>query len=234
MMDPIHSELRTLHNYLADASQPWSISIGHLIPCSLTSISLGDASQVAGGAYCEPLCFWFDIMWSAYVRDALHLHHKHPRHLHINCLEFVIIILQLAAVITLFESSLPPEVLANFPNGVPSIPNHLALTDNMSSKAWANKVCTSSVRGQMLLSIYAALLCRTYIGFNCDHLPGIDNPIADMISRPDANRYTTGKSERYPGAISNRVPNSCQSSSHDCPPRYGWTPQNSQRPWDDS
>ena len=55
----------------------------------------------------------------------------------------------------------------------------------MSSKAWANKVCTSSVRGQMLLSVYANLLCRTYIGFNCDHLPGVDNPIADMISRPD-------------------------------------------------
>ena len=185
MTDPIRSELRALHDYLADPSQPWSISIGHLITRSPTSISIGDASQVAGGAYCEPLCFWFDIMWSAYVRDALHLHHKHPRHLHINCLEFVIVILQLAAVITLFESPLSPEVLANFPNGVPSIPNHLSLTDNMSSKAWANKVCTSSVRGQMMLSIYAALLCRTYIGFNCDHLPGIDNPIADMISRPD-------------------------------------------------
>jgi hypothetical protein len=45
------------------------------------------------------------------------------------------------------------------------------MTDNMSSKAWANKVCTSSVRGQMLLSVYAALLRRSHIGFHCEHIP---------------------------------------------------------------
>jgi hypothetical protein len=132
---------------LADKSQPWSISIGHILSRDSTSTSLGDTSPVAGDAYCEPLSFWFDIMWSDYVRDALHLHHKHPRHGQINCLEFVVVVPQLAAVITLFESPLPPAGLANFPNGVPSILNHLSMTDNMSSRAWANKVCTSSVRG---------------------------------------------------------------------------------------
>ena len=106
-------ELQALYQYLADKSQPWSIAIGHTLSRDPTSISLGDTSQVAGGAYCEPLSFWFDIRWSDYVRDALHLHHKHPRHVHINCLEFVVVVPQLAAVITLFESPLPPAGLAN-------------------------------------------------------------------------------------------------------------------------
>jgi hypothetical protein len=39
------------------------------------------------------------------------------------------------------------------------------MTDNMSSKAWANKVCTSSLRGQLLLSVHAALFRRSHIDF---------------------------------------------------------------------
>jgi hypothetical protein len=57
---------------LADKSQPWSIYLGHIISRDPASISLGDASPVAGGAYCEPLSFWFDIMSSDFMRDALH------------------------------------------------------------------------------------------------------------------------------------------------------------------
>ena len=87
MTDPIRSELRALYNYLADASQPWSISIGHLITHSPTSISLGDASQVADGAYCKLLCFWFDIMWTC---------------------------TSTASSSSSSSCNLPPEVLANF------------------------------------------------------------------------------------------------------------------------
>ena len=85
------SKLHALYQYLADKSQQWSISIGHILSCDPTSISLGDTSPVAGGAYCEPLSFWFDIMWSDYVRDARHLHHKHSRQGQINCLELVVV-----------------------------------------------------------------------------------------------------------------------------------------------
>jgi hypothetical protein len=87
MTDPIRSELQALYNYLADASQPWSISIGHLITHSPTSISLGDASQVADGAYCKLLCFWFDIMWTC---------------------------TSTASSSSSSSCNLPPEVLANF------------------------------------------------------------------------------------------------------------------------
>jgi hypothetical protein len=57
-------ELNYLHNYLRTPTNPWAISIGHLVPCEHTFTTTGDASNLGGGAYCKDLLFWFSLIWS--------------------------------------------------------------------------------------------------------------------------------------------------------------------------
>ena len=64
------------------------------------------------------------------------------------------------------------------------MPVLLIWTDNTASKSWANKVTTSSERGQRLLVIFAELLRTIPLGINSDHIPGPQNVLADFISRP--------------------------------------------------
>ena len=68
---------------------------------------------------------------------------------------------------------------------LPAIPVLLALTDNMSSRSWIHKVITSSNRGQALIQVYAALLRRSSLGLQCDHIAGVLNVEPDFISRPN-------------------------------------------------
>ena len=107
--------------------------------------------------------------------------------MHINCLEFVVLILQLAAAITRLEDESPTQqtLRDSFPNGIPDIPTILMWTDNTPSKKWANKVSTASPKGQHLIRVYAELLRRCKLGTNCDWIKGTNNDDADAISRPD-------------------------------------------------
>ena len=90
---------------------------------------------------------------------------------------------QLAATIVFFQ--MHTDSLATFPpDGIPVMPVLLAWTDNTASKAWANRVSTSSTRGQYLVTIYAELLRLHDVGVNCDHVAGKKNILADFISRP--------------------------------------------------
>jgi hypothetical protein len=86
---------------------------------------------------------------------------------------------------------MPPALAMEvFPNGVPLQPVALIWTDNTAAKAWANKVSSTSIAGQNLLGIYAALLKNFQVGVQCDHIPGEHNIIADFISRPEHAFYT--------------------------------------------
>jgi hypothetical protein len=127
--------------------------------------------------------FWFEVGWSDEVKYRLVLPPSDPGYIQINVLEFLVVILQLAATIVFFQT--PVEILRTyFPDGIPSLPVLLSWTDSTASKSWANKVSTGSIRGQYLLLIYAELLRLYDIGVNCDHLSGDFNVIADFISRP--------------------------------------------------
>ena len=118
------------------------------------------------------------------IHRAKQLKPSDPRYIHINCLEFAVVILQLAATIVLFQDAAPGALAQHFPNGVPAYPILLSWTDNTASKGWANKVTTRSKRGQYLLGIYAKLLHLHDVGINCDHIAGEKNILADFISRP--------------------------------------------------
>ena len=57
------------------------------------------------------------------------------------------------------------------------------LTDNMPSKSWLNRVQCSSRKGQQLMQLLSALLYRSDLGFNGEHIAGEDNIQPDRISR---------------------------------------------------
>ena len=67
----------------------------------------------------------------------------------------------------------------------------------MATKAWANKVTSSSRRAQTLLGVLSGLLQRSNIGFESGHIAGISNDIPDYISRPElANKLAVSHYER--------------------------------------
>jgi hypothetical protein len=180
-----------LHDYLADRSNPWAISIDHLVKCVETFTSTGDASNLGGEAHCQDLRFSFSYIWSPEVSRPANLPKKHPNKIPINLLEFVVALIQLAATITRLKAPVPSALEGTFPNDYPAIPILLCRTDNMSTKCWAKKVSSSSSAAQGLLALLASLLRRTSCGFTSEWLAGSLNGTADLLSRPDLTISST-------------------------------------------
>ena len=185
-----------LHKYLNDESEPWTTPFGMIIPRDPHFNSLGDASHTGGGAYCPKLGFWLEVVWSPAVTRGVSIKDtSDPGFVHINSLEFIVIILQFAAVITRLGTADPDHLRSYFPSGVPDIPVWLGETDNTVSKSWENRGSTGSRHGQSLVSVYAELLRRARIHTQCEHVAGVDNDIADAISR---NNFSLPPSARWP------------------------------------
>ena len=178
------STLQLLLHYLQRTEYPWTEYIGFIIPRDPHMESLGDASGVAGGAFCSKLRFWFQIIWGPDIRRRATAPMKDPTRLQINCLEFVVVILQLAATITWIESIPRDQILGTFPQGIPHLPILSTGSDNQVAKAWANKGFTSSPAGQQLLVVYTDILRDHKIGHDVFYIPGEENTVADDISRP--------------------------------------------------
>ena len=133
----VHRELVQVYEHLRDPSKIWEMQIGHVIPRDATFTSIGDACTAGGGAFCDELQFWFDTIWSPRTRAALI-----ANQLHINVMEFVVVLLQLAAVITIAEEHELYEPLRQlYPSGIPTLalsapttpPLRIGLTKSMPS-----------------------------------------------------------------------------------------------------
>jgi hypothetical protein len=175
---PIRRRIDILYTHLVDPINRWKQPIASIVPRVPHAVSLGDASL-------KGVRFWFDLSWSDRVKHPTSsLPPSHPDYVHINSLEFIVVILQLIAAATRIASFLASDRHAAFPDGLPNMPVLLCLTDNYysSAKAWANRVTTKSPQGQRLISIYAEILCTCNIGLNCNHIAVMKNEIADFIS----------------------------------------------------
>ncbi len=178
----VQKDLALLHDWLSDPTVVWERSIAHWIPRDPTFVSAGDASQVAGGAITEELKFWFDVYWTERVRHGCKHKPSDPEFIHINVLEFVVVLLQLAACIVALETDYAKSICGD---KIPEIPHLLVWTDNTSSKSWSNKLTTTSNKAQPLLGILSRLLQRNNIGFESGHIAGVSNDGPDFISRPE-------------------------------------------------
>ena len=186
-VDPLmRGSIGHLRTYVADTVDPWEVPLGMIIPREPHFSSRGDASERGGGAYCLGLRFWFDLSWSPQtIRGIRDVSPSAPGYVHINSLEFIVVILQLAAIKTRLGTITLEDILTMFPTGLPAIPVWYGETDNSVSKSWENKATAKTSQGQGLVSIYAELLRSTNVHTMCDHLAGILNIIADDISRND-------------------------------------------------
>ena len=167
-------------------SEPWEIFIPQVIPRVPHFFSDGDASGWAGGAVSPSLHFWFRVFWSADILRGIELPQSHPDFVHINCLEFVVALLQFAAAIVRCEQTDHPAALvAAFPNGFPAFPVFRNRTDNTSTESWYNNNKTKSALARDLVLLYGQLLKRTPMVSESEWLAGVKNLVPDWISRPD-------------------------------------------------
>jgi hypothetical protein len=181
-LDHVKKDLALISEWLRDPTVIWEKSVAHWIPRDPTFISAGDASQVAGGGINEELKFWFDVYWTDRVRHGCTLPSSDPEYIHINVLEFVVVLIQLAACITALETDYAKSVCGN---AIPQIPHLWVWTDNKVSKSWSNRLTTASPKAQPLLGILSRLLQRNNLGFGAGHIAGISNDDPDWISRPE-------------------------------------------------
>lgn len=176
--------LEPLYTFLNNPANSWAAPIAFIVKRDPHAESMGDASNNGGGAHCDRLYYWFDIVWSPEVRRRVRLPSTDPDSIHINCLEFAVVLLQFAAFAVRLRTLPEEELRRIFGGRVPQMPVLLSWTDNTVSKSWANRVTSSSEKGQWLIGIYAEMLRTLGIGINTDHIPGIENVLADFISRP--------------------------------------------------
>jgi hypothetical protein len=179
--------LSHLRVYVDSNESPWEVPLGLIIPRVPHFQSLGDASFLGGGAYCPGLLFWFDLGWSPKtIHGARNVKSSAPGYVHVNALEFIVVILQFAAVKARLEDrTASSAALPCFPDRMPDIPVWLGRTDNTVSASWENRATSRSPQGQSLVSVYAELLRTSRIHTRCDHIDGIINTVADDISRND-------------------------------------------------
>ena len=183
----IRESLDYLLHYVTSSDSPWEVPLGLIVPREPHFASRGDASHVGGGAYSPELRFWLEIAWSKpIIKGATRIKPGNPGYIHINTLEFIVLILQLAAINVRLESTSPDVLKSFFPQGVvPNIPVWFGETDNTASKSWENRATASSRQAQGLVAVYAELLRTTLVQTMCEHIAGELNVIADSISRSD-------------------------------------------------
>jgi hypothetical protein len=180
----VRRDLQFLFTYLSDRSNPWSMSIGHFIKRAPIGCSYGDASTGRGMGFYSPTHKFYCVMvWSDELRRAIH-HKNHTTAVHINQLEMVAYIMQLAAVVTAIQhpDQLPNEVAVRLRN-CPTAPQWLVYVDNMTTKFWGEKGIATKLRGQLLLRIQAALYHTSDVHGHTEYIKSEDNVLADLLSR---------------------------------------------------
>ena len=181
-----HSALSTLLSYLQDTFSPWDVPLGMIVPRTPNITSQGDASFVGGGAHCPTLEFWFDVIWSPPVTAGLRYRRSsRPGFVHINCLEYLVVLLQHAAIIVRLEQATPAQLSRWFPSGRPHLPYWLGDCDNEVSTHWDGDMSARGIPGQNLIGVGSELKRQFAIRAETQHLPGKENVVADDISRND-------------------------------------------------
>ena len=192
---PTRATLQFLFDYVSLVPSPWETPLGLIIPRTPHFESFGDASQLGGGAFCQQLEFWFDLGWSAQIASGCKLQPSHPGYVHINALEFIVLLLQLAATVVRLRTLTLSQQQRMFPSGVPRYPVWLGRSDNTVSISWESKATASSSHTQGLVDVYASLLRQSEVHSSSAHVEGVRNVCADDISR---NSFTLPFGTRWP------------------------------------
>jgi len=182
----LHSELRSLHAYLADPVNPWQISIGHMIPREHVSKNTGDSSFYGVGFWTDELKAICMLPTCNEIRKRCRLGKANPALLTMNILEFVTAVLDFACSITMLEHESCAEMCKElFPNGVPPMARIISMKDNRTAESWIRKGAAGSLQGQQLIRISGEMGVASAIKQDGGRIPGDKNDEADKLSRPD-------------------------------------------------
>jgi hypothetical protein len=114
-----------------------------------------------------PYFFLFGVMWSPKDRHAItDLGPSDPGYVHIKCLEFAIILLQLVAIIICLSRLTFDPQQALLPDGLPAPPVLLVCSDNTSSIACTSKVSFKCPQAQQVIALYTEVLCLSNVSLN--------------------------------------------------------------------
>ena len=183
----MREELDFLNQVLDDTSKfPLSTPVAHLAQRIPDCQTFGDACLDAAGGFSNDLKFWWHLQFPLCIRKLTLWHFqilvKEKRGhelITINVLEFVTEIINFAAALT-FHSLHP--TWAGHP-----FPTLLNWTDNRTARAWLRKAALKSDMARRLQKILCSLMITPPLGLSGDYIQGVDNVIADSISRVYSN-----------------------------------------------
>ena len=180
----IKETLRAMLTALQSTTQPWEISIGHIVPRDSQFLGNGDASTYGTAAYSPELKCFFIYRWGPDISARLSLPPSHKNFTHINYLEYLTSILLLSMMIQRLENHASnPDPNLPSPHSIPAIPMATIESDNMTSESWTGSISSKSRIGQQLVTIQAALMQRSNLGIKTKWLSTHDNKQSDYLSR---------------------------------------------------
>jgi hypothetical protein len=160
-----------MSSYLTNLANLWSMSIGHFVKRPPIGCSYGNASTGRGmGFYSHTHKIYSVMFWSPELLCRIHLKNKLVA-IHINQLEMVAYLLQLAAIAVALLRMCPMA------------PQWLVYVDNMATKFWGERAMVSSVIGQLLLWLQAAIYYTNEVNGQTQYIKLTNNTLADLLSR---------------------------------------------------
>jgi hypothetical protein len=135
-----------------DSGIEWSTPIAHLIQRDPSAEGCSDACLEAGGGFSIKLRFIWFLTWPVdilYRTKKFLKNNKDGNFVSINMLEFISVILEYCAALTVFDT----EDFTNDP-----WPVFLARCDNKSGVRWISHACMNSEIGRELGRFFCALL----------------------------------------------------------------------------
>lgn len=171
----LRAELDFVTRLIDDETIPLQTKIGHMVDRDFTWEVAGDACKSAGGGWSTDLRFWWFLAFRDDIVSRARLaNNSDGRLIDINCLETVVIIINLAgAIYTCHVDGIDLSCL----------PMLLNWCDNTSACSWVNKKCRTSLVGRALGRFFIGLLLGTDIGVQAEWLSTTANVVADAISR---------------------------------------------------
>jgi len=177
----LRKELKLLHHIFPNLNDfPFITPIAHIIDRTPDFVAKGDACLDGAGGFSEHLTFWWFLEWPPSVKNRTlkhfikYYHGMQGNMLFINLLEYIAIIISLAAAATRLSQGFH----LSHPNPLLSI-----LSDNTTAISWTKRAATSIKEGKALARVLTSILIHNpSLDINSFFIAGKQNDVADAIS----------------------------------------------------
>jgi hypothetical protein len=154
---------------------PLESAIAHMVKRSASGRAHSDSCMYGTGGFSTKYRFWFHLLWPEEVFKQTTKFVKGKGAITINDLEFIGMILDfIAALVAIETDGLDPD---------DEFPVILLFADNTSAVSWMTKFCLTSLVGRAIGRMLCFLLIDSPLGINAKWVAGLENTIADVISR---------------------------------------------------